>query len=224
VNGNDVIKMECEGQGPNYTDIDCQFTQVVVTKKTETEVAEAKKQRKAEYDKITLKDFNEIKTSFKKMKEEITKERQALLDSMTTEKKLYSKRLITQFENIGNSKNKEELFKLMEDLSEFDDKCCSIKIYTWKDKFQRTSQFKWMSNPGPEGLCNVVRVRTLETSDDYYLLWKYSEVTVSVDFDKKRNNLGDQICSEIELNKPVVYSWDVPTDFIPNCECIKYSW
>jgi len=223
-NGNDVIKMECEGQPPNYIDIDCQFTQVSVFKKTPAELAEAKKQRQKDYDKMTPKDFNDTKNSFKNIKKELTKERQALLNSMTPEKKLYSKRFVDSFEAMSSAKNKEELIKMMEDNYALDDKCCEIRIHTWKNQFKRISQLKWLSNPGPEGLCNVVRVFTLEANDDNYLLWKYTEVAVSVDVDKKRNDLGDKICGEIELNKPAVYSWDIPTDFVGDCECIKYSW
>ncbi len=86
------------------------------------------------------------------------------------------------------------------------------------------SQKKWISNPGPQGLCNVVTVKTLEAPGEGYTLWKFTQVTVSVDVDTKRNNLGDQICGGIELNKPVIYSWDIPTDLIIDCQCIKYSW
>jgi hypothetical protein len=177
-----------------------------------------------EYDKIGLKEFNEMKASFKKEKLEITKERQALLDSLTPEKIMYSKRLMTQFEKINSCKNKEELFNVLEEFSEYDDKCCTIHVNRWKDNFQRISQFKWISNPGPVGICNVVRIKTLETKDDNYLLWKYTEVNVSVDLDKKGNDFIDKWCAGIELHKPVVYSWDIPTDFAPDCQCIKYSW
>lgn len=224
VNGNDVLKMECDGQAPSFSNLNCEFTQVLITKKSQTELSEERKKRKLEYDKITVKDFNDAKVSFKKMRGEVTKERQALLDSMTPEKQSYSKKLTTMVESIDACKTKNDLIRILDEMDEFDNKCCNVRIYNWKDQFQRISHFKWILNPGPEGLCNVVRIRTLEANDDHYLLWKYSEVTVSVDVDKKRNDLGDKICGAIELNKPVVYSWDIPTDFIPECSCIKYSW
>lgn len=127
-------------------------------------------------------------------------------------------------ENMNKSKNKAELIKVLEEFSEFEDRCWTIRINTWKEQFQRTSQFKWIANPGPQGLWNVVRISTLESNDDEYLLWKYTNVTVSADCDKKRNNLFDKWCAEIELNKPVIYSWDIPTESILDCQCIKYSW
>lgn len=220
-NGNDILKMECQGQGDEYSNIDYDFTQVSVIKKTESELAAEREKRKQEYSKITDKEFKEGK---KKFKPEISKERRILLDSLTPEKKKYVDKLSSFLENMDRSKNKAELIKALEEASEFEDRCCSIRINTWKEQFQRTSQFKWISNPGPQGLWNVVRISTLESNDDNYLLWKYTYVTVSADCDKKRNNLFDKICAEIELNKPVIYSWDIPTDSISDCQCIKYSW
>lgn len=221
-NGNDILKMECQGQGDEYSNIDCEFTQLLIIKKTESELAEEREKRKQEYSKITNKEFNEAKKNLKLG--EITKERRTLLDSLTPEKKKYTEKLFSLMENIRKSKNKAELIKALEEFSEFEDKCCTIRINTWKEQFQRTSQFKWIANPGPQGLWNVVRISTLETNYDYYLSWKYTNVTVSADCDKKRNNFFDKICNEIELNKPVIYSWDIPTESILDCQCIKYSW
>jgi len=221
-NGNDVIKMECQGQGDEYLNIDCEFTQVLIIKKTESELAEEREKRKQEYSKITDKEFNETKKNLKLG--EITKERRALLDSLTPEKKKYTEKLFSFMQNINRSKKKAELIKMLEEFSEFEDRCCTIKVNSWKEQFQRTSQFKWIANPGPQGLCNVVKMSTLESNDDNYLLWKYSNVTVSVDYDKKRNDLFDKWCAGIELNKPVTYSWDIPNESILDCQCIKYSW
>lgn len=85
-NGNDILKMECQGQGDEYSNIDCEFTQVLIVKKTESELAEEREKRKQEYSKITDKEFNEAKKSNLKLAN-ITKERRALLDSLTPEKK-----------------------------------------------------------------------------------------------------------------------------------------
>ncbi len=221
-NGNDVLKMECQGQGDEYSNIDCEFTQVLIIKKTESEIAEEREKRKQEYPKITDKEFNETKKNLGLDK--ITKERRTLLDSLTPEKKKYTEKVFSFMQNINGSKNKAELIKALEEFSEFEDRCCTIRINTWKEQFQKTSQFKWIANPGPQGLCNVVRISTLESNDDNYLLWKYTNVTVSVDYDKKRNDFFDKWCAGIELNKPVIYSWDIPSESILDCQCIKYSW
>lgn len=220
-NGNDILKMECQGQGDEYSNIDCEFTQVLIIKKTESELAEEREKRKQEYSKLTDKEFNKEKKNLKLG--EITKQRRALLDSLTPEKKRYTEKLFSSMQNIERSKNKAELIKALEEVYEFEDRCCTIRINTWKEQFQKISRLKWIANPGPQGLCNVVRISTLESYDDDYVLWKYTDVTVSVDYDKKRNNLGDKLCAEIELNKPVIYSWDIPTESILDCQCIKYS-
>jgi hypothetical protein len=220
VNSNDVLKMECEGQGPLYSNITCTFTHAIITKKTEAELAEERKKRQLDSSKMTDKDITIMKTPLKK--EKITKERLALLDALTPEKKGYSDRIIAMAQNIDKSTNKTEVFNIINDFSEFDDRCCSIGITTWQEQFERVSQYKWISNPGPQGLCNVVRIKTLETTDDNYLLWKFTEITVSVDVDKTRNDMFDKMCAGIEINKPTVYSWDVPTDMIMDCQCIKF--
>ena len=219
VDGNDIIRMECESNDPSFTNISCDFVQVSFVNKTESEVIDDREKRKSEYSKITSQDIDDMK---KNMSLEISKERQALLNLLTPEKKKHSDKLLNMIKDINKSNTKEDLINAIESMEEFNDKCCSVHINTWKQEFQRISPFKWMNNPGPQGLCNVVSVTTLESYDDSYVLWKYSTVTVSVDVDKKRNDIFDQTCGEIKLNKPTTYSWDIPTDFIADCQCIKY--
>jgi hypothetical protein len=223
-NGNDIIKMECDGQAPTFSLLNCDFTEVLIIMKSEGELAKAREERRKAFSQITAKDFNDMRTSLKKIRGELTKERKALLDSLTPEKKTYNNRLALMLENMDKCKSRDELFKVLEEFDEFENKCCTVHINAWKDDFKRISRFKWISNPGPQGLCNVVRIKTLESSDDLYLLWKYTDVAVSVDFDKTKKDFFNQFCAGIELNKPVVYSWDIPTQFVSDCECIKYSW
>lgn len=219
-NGNDIIKMECTGQA-EFSVIDCKFTQIYIIRKTEAELTEEKQKRNLEYSKMTNIQFEETKKSFGL--EKLTKERLALLDSLTPEKKKYTEKMFSLMRNVSASKNKTALINALNEWMELEDRCCTIRSNSWEDQFQRTSQFKWVSNPGPQGLCNVVRVSTLESNDDYYLLWKYTNVTVSVDFDKNRNDLFDRLCEGIEINKPVIYSWDIPSELALDCQCIKYD-
>ncbi len=221
VGSNDVLKMECEGQKPLYSNINCVFTHVIISKKTEIELAKERNRRQAELSKMTSKDVEQMKNILKQQK--ITKERLDLLNALTPEKKKYSDKVLAMTQDSAKSKNKTEAFNIINDFEEFDNQCCSIRVTTWKEEFQRVSQLKWISNPGPQGLCNVVRIKTLETDNDHYLLWKFTEITVSADYDKTRNDMFDKICADIKINQPTIYSWDVPTDMIMNCQCIKYS-
>jgi thiamine kinase-like enzyme len=57
-NSNDVLKMECEGQEPLFSNIDCTFTHAIIFKKTEAELAEERKKRQLDASKMTDKDIN----------------------------------------------------------------------------------------------------------------------------------------------------------------------
>lgn len=217
---NGILQMECEGQKPDYKNIDCMFTQLLLMKKSEKELKELRDKRKLEYKEIKEEEIKELKKSFSKKM--ITKERRELLDSMTPEKRKYSDLMWTYLEKYGKSKTLSESVKIIEDMTEFHEKCCSLIINKWKQKYERISNFKWMSNPGPQGFCNIVRIGTIESKDDSYLLWKYTQITVSVDYDKKSDDVIDQYCSGIEINKPTIYSWDIPTELIIECSCITY--
>jgi hypothetical protein len=95
---------------------------VSIIKKTESELAEEREKRKKEYAKITDKEFNEAKKKNLKLGE-ITKERRALLDSLTPEKKKYIEKMFSFVQNMNGSKNKAEMIKVTEEFSEFDDRC-----------------------------------------------------------------------------------------------------
>jgi phosphatidate phosphatase PAH1 len=220
-NGNDIIKMDCESDDPNFNSINCEFTQILILKKTDAELTEAREKRKSEFAKVTAKEIEETK---KQTSQKMTEEQHTLLNSLTPEKKKYSNKARAMIEDVNKSKSRAEVIHIMDNYEEFENKCCTVHINTWKNEFRRISQFKWLSNPGPRGFCNVVKVATLEAQEDSYALWKFTEVTVSVDVDKKRDNMIDKWCGGIELNKPVTYSWNIPTSFIADCQCIKYSW
>lgn len=220
--GNGIVRIDCEGEG-NLARLKCDFTQVLIAKDTEAELSRKRREFKEESSaKIQRSDFTKVKNEFLGIA--MMKERQILRSSMSPEKKKYLAVVTNMAQGIRKSNSKAELMKAIEGFEEFDNQCCTVSINSYKQGLERTSQFKWISSPGPQGRCNVVTRSTLESNDDNYLLWKYTTTMISVDVDKKRNDIMDDWCGGIESNKPVVYSWDIPNESITDCKCIKYGW
>jgi hypothetical protein len=221
-NNNGILRMDCEGED-NFVRLTCDFTQILILKNTEAELTEKRKEFREQATQIQKEDFNKLKkTMTENLK--ITKERQALLDSLTPEKKRYFSKMMGMIQGMQKSRTKAELTKAIEDFNEFENQCCSFSVNSYKQSFKRTSPNKWISNPGPEGRCDVVRVSTLEREKEYSSLWKYTTTAVSVDYDKNSDDMFSKMCAAIELNKPVVYSWEIPKESIIDCQCIKFGW
>ena len=220
--GNGIIRIDCEGEG-NLAHLKCDFTQVLIAKGTEAEIAKKRKEFKEESSaKIQRGDFQKVKNEFLGIA--MMKQRQVLRGAISPEKKKYLATVTNMAQGIRKSSNRAELIKAIEGFEEFDNQCCTVSINSYKQGLERTSQYKWISSPGPQGRCNVVTRSTLESNDDNYLLWKYTTAMVSVDIDRKRNDMIDDWCGGIESNKPVVYSWDIPNESITDCKCMKYGW
>lgn len=74
---------------------------------------------------------------------------------------------------------------------------------------------KWISNPGPKGICDVVNVATIEKHEsNSWLLVKFTQVRVS--------KSDGKLCEALEVNKPAIYSWkfSTGTSFMP-CKGLK---
>lgn len=66
--------------------------------------------------------------------------------------------------------------------------------------FRRIAANRWLSNEGPTGICNVVNVMVLEHEPEYPNLWTYTQTRTYADKE-------GELCSAIELNKPLVFDW-----------------
>ena len=70
-------------------------------------------------------------------------------------------------EGLKQAKNKDQLTKSISDLFDFQGATCTISEQTFDRHFTKISKNKWLYNPGPVGLCNVVRIATLENTPEF---------------------------------------------------------
>jgi hypothetical protein len=103
-------------------------------------------------------------------------------------------------------------------------KPCEFSTITFSARFKRVSDKKWIYNPGPTGICNLVTVITLEgesarlvTTEDRNL-WTYTQTRVSSDKEP-------QICAGFasQLNKPSVFTWKEISTIALNCKSVKLT-
>jgi hypothetical protein len=112
----------------------------------------------------------------------------------------------------------------LDSLSRVTKRTCGLLVEPFSLDFKKTGKGQWLSNPGPQGVCNVVRTYVLrrdEKNDFAGSLWTITETMVArgvesplckPPFDSDKNQ---------ELNKPFVWSWNNYNAFeLPSCDFI----
>lgn len=209
---NNLLNIECDGKKP-FHNIDCKITILIISKSDDAE----KRKSKNEIDELKIisqKDLQSLKDSFSS--KDIEK-KQLLMNNATTEQKEYFNDFVSLSKEAKKINDVSGVKNFLQKFNDIQENTCRIKLRHAESTFERVSENKWVSNPGPQGLCNVIRIQTLENSKEYPMLWKFSEVTVSTDSD-------GPLCEGLanDLNKPTVYAWDAPASMKFDCKYLEY--
>ncbi len=207
--GREYLQGDCHAK--SLTVITCDFMSVRLTP--------------PDIEKITAEEKEIEKTLLASEKEKATPSEKA--------EKLIDKKTILALKEKLNSqkvgpKTKEYLQKLIDSFSANDIKgtmdimmehekhTCEIFLQTFSLEFNKIGKGKWLNNPGPSGICQIVKVYEL-TSDSNYL-WNLNETRVSA------GDTESTFCKGIEdeLNKPAIWSWRNSGEYELQCDFIKY--
>ncbi len=210
--GNSVLSMQCEGKAP-YEEIQCHFTQIRFRKMTEEEKQKFRKENVMRHEKMTQKEFTDY-ISVLTDPNDLNKIEERAVKAPTFEKKAYLKDALDNFKFIASAKNKDQLKEALKKMNQMEEDTCSISLHEADSTFRRVTRNRWISNPGPVGLCNVIRVQTLENTPEYPMLWKITETVVSSD--------NDGLCEGIQSDKPTIYSWEAPTSVMLGCKYLSF--
>ncbi|QWV99099.1 hypothetical protein KP003_07665 [Geomonas nitrogeniifigens] len=213
IGNNSAMAMKCYGEAP-FQEIDCAFTQVMISATSAKDLAERKVEAIKELEKVQRKEIQELK---KELSGTGMEKFQNRMKNATPEQQAYAQDLVSVIKAITLSKDKTSLKKALLDQQDIEGSTCSITLNTFDLHFSRISKNKWLYNPGPTGLCNVVRVSTLENSEAYPELWTYSQNTVTAD--------KDPVCQKwVEVGATMVTSWDSPKAFkFEQCKYIQFG-
>jgi hypothetical protein len=93
---------------------------------------------------------------------------------------------------------------------------CTIHNTVFPLHFVRVAERKWVSNNGPEGICGVVSVFTIEHEASSTVLWTYTE-----QYTYTNNSTG--LCKGLPLSETSSYSWKTGRNVRLKCEEFKFE-
>ena len=108
----------------------------------------------------------------------------------------------------------------VESVTASEKRTCRLMVNSFRVDFERIGAEQWLSNPGPQGLCNVVTTYSLRQESGYSILWTLSETMIAAD---TKGPLCKDALHDDELNKPIVWSWKNYTSYElpPSCDFIE---
>ena len=128
------------------------------------------------------------------------------------------------FQESGAAYEKGDFTKVLQLLAQREKRTCTVDTQSFSLTFQRIGKWKWVSNPGPAGMCNILKVYELnavsfrnEKRTLLNLQWKMIETRVAGDSTQP-------MCADVEqeLHKPTIWSWDNPSDYELPCDFIHF--
>jgi hypothetical protein len=93
---------------------------------------------------------------------------------------------------------------------------CTVHSAVFPVDFVKVADNKWVSNNGPEGICGVVSVFTIEHEPSSTSLWTYTE-----HYTYTNNSAG--FCKGLPDSETSAYSWKSGTNVRLKCEEIKFD-
>ncbi len=218
--GNSSTTMTCQGTPP-YSTITCDFARVEIRLKTddatlEKERLEFKAGLEAAPEAELLKGYKDLL----KPNPENDRREKALLSAggshkLSPEQAQNIKRIAHFRETLGPCSDKPCVIQKMLQFNDLDRHACTVTTTMFRWEFRKAGPNKFISTQGPSGGCAVVRFVALETDPDSGDLWRLTETVVSRE--------TAPICEGIEVNKPVIYSWDAPSRFDLNCQTFELN-
>jgi hypothetical protein len=93
---------------------------------------------------------------------------------------------------------------------------CTFSSSNFSADFVKLSDRKWVSNNGPEGICGVVSILTIEHEPNYANLWTYSQQHIYT------NGSADDLC-KLAHNSTSTYSWNSEKNVRLKCEEFDFT-
>jgi hypothetical protein len=93
---------------------------------------------------------------------------------------------------------------------------CTVYNTLFSADFVRVGDRKWVSNNGPEGICGVVSVFTIEHEATSTSLWTYTEL-----YTYTNNSSG--LCKGLPNSETSTYSWKSGSNVRLKCEEFKFT-
>lgn len=208
---NDVLKLDCSDHA-STTEVTCKEILITINRMSEKEKTDADKGLD-DIDKVSDADFQKTNGIF--TPESLDKMKRRLQRS-TQEQAAYSAVLLASLTKLDGARDRAAFKSTGRTMNAMEADTCNIRTYTGATTYERVSPYRWISNPGPRGICDVVTVAVLESTKQYPGLWKQTVTTLSANTDLKSCEFYKD-----SLNKPTVYSWDYPQETAPSCKYLR---
>jgi hypothetical protein len=198
-----------------------------------------------EFIKYALRDIPKFSEELKENSKEATKKareefNKGMVDTLCSKESIARLQKLVQEIQIGpkmkahyqtmiNGCRSKDFKTLIDQINTENNRTCGIRVDTFTLDFKRIGKGKWLNNPGPQGLCNVVSVYELEISagSSFATTLKNTVLTVGGPPSGVPFLEGfDGACKAIrEDNKvPMVWSETNNDVFEPTCDFIKHDY
>lgn len=207
---NSSLSMDCTGSPP-YETIDCTFTYALVSAPDDAKVKKAITEAAA----LTGTDFTKFRQAVCPKMQDVARR-----TGLTPGQKAAEDEVRDMLGAMCRCSDEHCFVAVMTKYTELNERTCHVYSDTFRKTLRRTGLNRWVATSGPDGMCANVEVSTLERAPDakYGFEWTYTWVRASAD-------TSQELCKPlaVDLNKPHVYRWDAPREFVASCHRLTFG-
>lgn len=203
---NSALSMECDGD-PLGT-IECQFIQVTVSAYDTAEVEQARM--------AVAEELRRTPPGRKEMRRDMCALKKPVASEQAPQRAAVTARFIGAISKACACQDDPCFDREIIEALLIQDRKCRVWTHTFKASLTRVlGQRKWIGT-AESGLCRDVNATVIE-SDDKGLLWRFTQTRLTTD------SKASDFCKDRKVNEPAIYSWDVDSAAVLNCEVVKFG-
>jgi hypothetical protein len=207
------ITVTCAGKKP-YSKLSCTVNSLLVTRKTVADYEKARQELQKDMETQSEKNLQRMQTQSCSNVESANKDLIPKLKTYSPGRAAVARDGYEQLKSLCECKTRECLASVMMAQQTGEQNECTVTSRAFAIDFVKVDDRKWVSNNGPEGVCGVVSVFTMESDAKHSNLWTYTE-----HYTYTNRNSG--LCKGLPSEESTVYSWKAAKPVRLKCEELK---
>jgi hypothetical protein len=207
------VTVACTGEKP-YFKVSCKIYQLAIKRPSLEAHQKARVELQKELAKLTEPEFREKQRSFCSNLQSGGADLEKNLKSYSPGRAASAQHGYTDMKALCACTTKECFASATLERQAYEQDECTVYGTVFPADFVKVSDRKWVSNNGPEGMCGVVSVFTIEHEKDSDVLWTYTE-----HFTYTNNRAG--LCEHLKDNS-ATYAWNMGSSIRLRCAELKF--
>jgi len=209
------VSVACVGKTP-YSQVSCKVYRLSISRQSAEEYQKSRTALQKDLEAKSEADLLKMRQGLCSDLQSVSRDIEKNLKSYSPGRAASARDGYEQMKAVCACATKECITSVMMEQQTHEQNECTVYSTVFPVDFVKVSDRKWVSNNGPEGICGVVSVLTIEHESSSTSLWTYTEHYTYT-------NTSTGLCKGLPNSESSTYSWKSGTNVRLKCEEFKFD-